>query len=313
MDPAAQFGYARAVQFHPHGGQFDLARSPTRTPHGAYVWVSRRNQEKAPHPWYFTAVCVARPSLDVDFHPILREPTSLAQILTVRYQPRMAAPAPPSTRPRAPARARPHDGHASILYPRCRSSWYTPRAVQLRDIDPLMTAAMGPLHAPTRRPCLYTWGAIRFQTFGYPRDRAMGRTCRQAGEIKEAPTQNKFTLFFCSEQERDTSKQDEPWMPLKRVPGTRREPVNSAPMAVNSISLGSPHARCTPVGVHRTRGGPNETKKNTHPRHFTALFRVRHCVLLPLRDRGPRHGPLALLLTHARHTRLPRPGVRVAR
>ena len=36
---------SRAVQFHPHGGQSDFARSPTRTPHGAYVWVSWRDQD----------------------------------------------------------------------------------------------------------------------------------------------------------------------------------------------------------------------------------------------------------------------------
>ena len=28
----------RAVQFHPHGGQSDLAWLPARTPHGVYVW-----------------------------------------------------------------------------------------------------------------------------------------------------------------------------------------------------------------------------------------------------------------------------------
>ena len=27
----------RAVQFHPHGGQFDFARPSARTHHGAYV------------------------------------------------------------------------------------------------------------------------------------------------------------------------------------------------------------------------------------------------------------------------------------
>ena len=42
------FGSTRAVQFHPDGGQFDFARSSTRTPHGAYVLMSRRNQEKYP-------------------------------------------------------------------------------------------------------------------------------------------------------------------------------------------------------------------------------------------------------------------------
>ena len=30
--------YLRAVQFHPHGGQFDFVWLSARTPHGAYVW-----------------------------------------------------------------------------------------------------------------------------------------------------------------------------------------------------------------------------------------------------------------------------------
>jgi len=29
---------ARAVQSHPHGGQFDFVWLSARTPHGAYVW-----------------------------------------------------------------------------------------------------------------------------------------------------------------------------------------------------------------------------------------------------------------------------------
>ena len=44
---------------------------------------------------------------------------------------------------------------------------------------------------------------------------------------------------------------------------------NSTPMAVNPISSGSPHVR--PMG--RTCGEPDEIKKNTHPKSFTALFR----------------------------------------
>ena len=47
------------------------------------------------------------------------------------------------------------------------------------------------------------------------------------------------------------------------------EPFNSTPMAFNSISSGSPHVR--PMG--RTCGEPDEIKKNTHPKKFTALFR----------------------------------------
>ena len=50
---------------------------------------------------------------------------------------------------------------------------------------------------------------------------------------------------------------------------TRREPFNSTPMAVNSISSGSPHVH--PMG--RTCGEPDEIKKNTHPKNITALFR----------------------------------------
>ena len=44
---------------------------------------------------------------------------------------------------------------------------------------------------------------------------------------------------------------------------TQREPLNSTPMAVNSISFGSPRVR--PIGVHRTCGEPNEIKKSAHP------------------------------------------------
>ena len=51
----------------------------------------------------------------------------------------------------------------------------------------------------------------------------------------------------------------------------QREPFNFTPMAVNSVSSGSPHVR--PMG--RTCGEPDEIKKNTHPKFFTALFRER--------------------------------------
>ena len=47
------------------------------------------------------------------------------------------------------------------------------------------------------------------------------------------------------------------------------EPLNFTPMAVSSISSGSPHVR--PMG--RTCGEPDEIKKNTHPKNITALFR----------------------------------------
>ena len=35
---AANVYASRAVQFHPHGGQFDFVWISARTPHGAYVW-----------------------------------------------------------------------------------------------------------------------------------------------------------------------------------------------------------------------------------------------------------------------------------
>ena len=56
-----------------------------------------------------------------------------------------------------------------------------------------------------------------------------------------------------------------------QLKGTRREPFNSTPMAVNSISSGPPHV--CPMGVHRTCGEPNEIKKNTHPpKNITCSF-----------------------------------------
>ena len=46
-------------------------------------------------------------------------------------------------------------------------------------------------------------------------------------------------------------------------------------MGANSISFGSPHVRCTPMGRTDTCGDPNEIKKNTHPKNITALFRAQ--------------------------------------
>ena len=57
----------------------------------------------------------------------------------------------------------------------------------------------------------------------------------------------------------------------RKTAGTRHSPFDSTPMAVNSISSGPPHVRCTPMG--RTCGEPDETKKNTHLKDITALFR----------------------------------------
>ena len=47
-------------------------------------------------------------------------------------------------------------------------------------------------------------------------------------------------------------------------------------MTVISISSGSPHVRCTPMGVHRTCGEPDDIKKNTHPTNITALFQIAY-------------------------------------
>ena len=54
MDVFADTLYAsRAVQLHPHGGQFDFVWLSARTPHGAYVWWARRNEEKYPPEKYY--------------------------------------------------------------------------------------------------------------------------------------------------------------------------------------------------------------------------------------------------------------------
>ena len=37
-DEAMRRYASTAVQFHPHGGQFDFVWLSARTPHGAYVW-----------------------------------------------------------------------------------------------------------------------------------------------------------------------------------------------------------------------------------------------------------------------------------
>ena len=52
------------------------------------------------------------------------------------------------------------------------------------------------------------------------------------------------------------------------IHGTRREPFNSTPMGVNSISLDPPRVRT----MGRTCGEPDESKKNTHPKSTTALL-----------------------------------------
>ena len=61
------------------------------------------------------------------------------------------------------------------------------------------------------------------------------------------------------------------WEAIRNLTGLGPEPFNFTPMGVNSISSGSPRVR--PMG--RTCGEPDEIKKNTHPKNFTALFRVQ--------------------------------------
>ena len=38
LNATAVSTYLRAVQFHPHGGQFDSVWLPARVPHGVHVW-----------------------------------------------------------------------------------------------------------------------------------------------------------------------------------------------------------------------------------------------------------------------------------
>ena len=58
--------------------------------------------------------------------------------------------------------------------------------------------------------------------------------------------------------------------------GTRQGPLNSPPpMGFDSISFGSPHVRCTPMG--RTCSAPNASKENTQTDAFAALVHaLRH-------------------------------------
>ena len=52
--------------------------------------------------------------------------------------------------------------------------------------------------------------------------------------------------------------------------GTRREPFNFTPMGVNSISFGSPHVRCTPMG--RTCGEPRRNQEKYPPEKYYRSF-----------------------------------------
>ena len=79
----------------------------------------------------------------------------------------------------------------------------------------------------------------------------------------------------------------------RRGAGTRPEPFNSTPTGVNSIPSGSPHVR--PMGVHRTCGEPDEIKKSTHPKYFTALFRAGVQSLLTVSGLGGMRPNIILL------------------
>ena len=92
--------------------------------------------------------------------------------------------------------------------------------------------------------------------------------------------------------------------PQQAVPatGTPPDPFSSTPMGIHSISFGALHVRRTPMGVHPTCGAfwrsirfrlalhtyaappwgcirrvvrLGEIKKNTHPKHVTALLRAQ--------------------------------------
>ena len=51
---------------------------------------------------------------------------------------------------------------------------------------------------------------------------------------------------------------------------------NYTPVAVNSISFGSPHVR----PMERTCGEPNEIKKNTHPIIFPLFLVIRYDLMM---------------------------------
>ena len=90
------------------------------------------------------------------------------------------------------------------------------------------------------------------------------------------PNRGRFSalFFFSLDQDGNTANDNGVLLPPRMMGGgTLREPFNFTPMGVNPISPGSPHVR--PMGVHRTCGGPDEIKKNTHPKNITALFRDR--------------------------------------
>jgi len=72
--------------------------------------------------------------------------------------------------------------------------------------------------------------------------------------------------------------------------GTRPEPFNFTPMGVNPISSGSPHVR--PMG--RTCGEPDEIKKNTHPKIFTALFGEQATTATTVADTSDASTPAAV-------------------
>ena len=57
-------------------------------------------------------------------------------------------------------------------------------------------------------------------------------------------------------------------------------------MAVNPISSGSPHVRCTPTCALSTCDEPDGIKKDTHPKNITAFFfasrpetRAQNCII----------------------------------
>ena len=100
------------------------------------------------------------------------------------------------------------------------------------------------------------------------------RTCRWANEIEVTATHELPNVICIQAVAGNTTIQNSVMFNGPRA-GINFNDVRAVsrsippPWGVNPISSGSPHVR--PTG--RTCGEPDEIKKNTHPKKFTALFR----------------------------------------
>ncbi len=98
------------------------------------------------------------------------------------------------------------------------------------------------------------WGLIRFRSATRTHAPCGARAASQTIPRK-APSHKHYHYICVCVQVRPRRRRQ----PHRPHQGTRREPFNFTPMAVNPISSGSPHVRCTPMG--RTCGEPDEIKK----------------------------------------------------